>query len=263
MPNNITATDQDSLNFLWFSYFNITKEEAADNMEDAMDKCIQRAYRDVCRTFHYAFSGRYLERIKKLDKDKYEEYLGWKEGFRKEISTYIAGQIGELKIQSQEDFEKWHSETCDEIILKAKNFSGSGKQLFAIKDKNGGIIEGETFFYGQAQKWLNMTLKYMLIMGVWDEDIREKKKYFHVPVDSFTMEAASAEGIKIPHKIIAGSRIGAYSEYRSRVWSQWGKEEYSEFQKALREKLSENNIYPMEWELSAWIDIAKTRESKV
>ena len=51
-------------------------------------------------------------------------------------------------------------------------------------------------------------------------------------------------------------------ESKSKVWSQWEKEEYTEFQKALREKLLKDNTYPMEWEGSAWIRVAMARESK-
>lgn len=260
MTNSIINANQDSLDFLWFSYFNITQKEAASNTEVALNKSIQRAYRDVCRTFHYTFSSGNLENLKKKDKDKYEEYLGWKEKFREDISTYITRQIGKLKIQSQEDFDAWHAETCDEIVLKAKGYSSPDKQLFAAKNKKREGSEGNVFFYGQAQKWLNMTLKYMLIMGLWEEELTEKKKYFHVPVDSFIMGAA---GISVPCKDKNGWTWGEYSESKSKVWSQWEKEEYTEFQKALRDKLSKDNTYPMEWEGSAWIRVAMVRESKV
>lgn len=48
--------------------------------------------------------------------------------------------------------------------------------------------EDETITYGIAQKWINMTLKYLWLIG--DEDITKIKSSLHVPVDRYILMAA-------------------------------------------------------------------------
>lgn len=260
--NNMAITNQGALNFLWFSYFDISQEDAINNVEDALNKCIQRAYRDVCRTFHYKFSSDYIEKLGKQKNGEYVEYISLKKEFREDLNNYLSEQINELLKSSQEEFDIWHERTCDQIVGRAKKFSGPDKELFAIK-KDISASSDKVFFYGQAQKWLNMTLKYMLIMGLWDRELEEKKEYFHVPVDSYIMKAASAEGINVPYKNKKQEGVlasGMYSEAKSKVWSQWEKEEYVKFQEDLRSRLEILKVYPMEWEFSVWMRSAKEKD---
>ena len=87
-------------------------------------------------------------------------------------------------IKEQSDFDKWHKECCDKLI---KTFD---KQLFT---------------YGQAQKWINMSLKNLSML---DHQLIEKQyEFFHVPIDNYIVDIT---GIKIS---VAWSRISNYDEY--------------------------------------------------
>jgi hypothetical protein len=104
--------------------------------------------------------------------------------------------------------------------------------------------ENFTFSYGQAQKWLNMTLKYMLIAQSgeldvgWEKSLNNKiVRSLHVPVDKYILDIAEKELEVLPPE-------GA--------WSTWDYEEYETYQKDLRSEIKEKS--PIEWEFTAWTD---------
>lgn len=97
------------------------------------------------------------------------------------------------------DFDKWHKEVCNSIVniedcyiegLEPKNEIKSEVNLSTILrhiDKN---IPG-IFTYGQAQKLVNMMLKYLYIYYQcegWD-DLEKLSSSFHVPIDSLVLKA--------------------------------------------------------------------------
>ncbi|MBQ8791127.1 MAG: hypothetical protein IJZ51_07445 [Ruminiclostridium sp.] len=191
--------------------------------------CVHRAYRDFCRLLRGIAQN--------SDKQK------WREA----VEKYIDKRIKELLSKTDTDkdnFDIWHKETC-EGILKFSNNS-----VF----RN---IPLET--YGLAQKWLNMTLKYMIIMGKWEKDMKAIIPFLHVPVDSYIMEAASTElGIMLYTK---NHEPQPYNKNQSMLWSKWKKYDvYNYFQEQIAIKLREKNITPIDWEGPAWIKIAKKRK---
>ena len=94
------------------------------------EAAINRAYRDFCRTIQ--FNGEQQDRNKNETK--------------KDITSFIESEIIKAAngTSDQREFDIWHEETCAKIREKFK--------IATLHD-------------GQAQKWLNMTLKYLLIMG--------------------------------------------------------------------------------------------------
>lgn len=187
--------------------------------------CAHRAYRDFCR------------RLTGISKCK----ATVKDSWRKQSEDLIVTSIEEL-FQSLPnglaDFDRWHKNVCEKLIEHTPHVD--------LKLPN-------EFPYGLAQKWLNMTLKNMLIMEQWNTQLDTIKDYLHVPVDSYIMEAASKCQVAIQRK---DGQYDIYREDVSKPWSQWDYEVYIEFQKELRKKLSEA---PIVWEGPAWIEIAKTR----
>lgn len=158
-----------------------------------------------------------------------------KNTWKKETAKLMSKQIEILDENS--DFNKWHSETCLAMISKTQKL---------LKDE---VI----LSYGQAQKWLNMTLKNMLITGKWEEKFKGVKEFLHCPVDSFIINAAEDLGIAVPKK------SGKPSE--NKPWSKWGldenenalanpSEEYIAFQDALRKALGK--LSPINWEIAIW-----------
>ena len=119
------------------------------------------------------------------------------------------------------------------------------------------LKDGFTFTYGQAQKWVNMTLKYLWLLDMLPKDLSEAK--LHVPVDSFILEALketqqfNTEGNKITGSYYYnGEAWSAISEYKN----------YKNLQDGIRNIAEKQGISPIQWEGSAWMDVAKKRSSK-
>ena len=117
--------------------------------------------------------------------------------------------------------------------------------------------------YGQAQKWLNMMLKYVLMTA---ED-SALKNYLHIPVDSYIMQAVGSDNPKLKHCLKLecvpkkDGTVGKYSESTSKPWSKWNYEEYIAFQNCIRKAVSESDYNsPIEWENAAWIEVAEYRK---
>jgi hypothetical protein len=100
-------------------------------------------------------------------------------------------------ISSQSDFDEWHKEACERL---QKLYHEDGFQ---------------DFFVGQAQKWLNMSLKYVFAMG--DERVpgfASIYPYAHIPIDNiFLQRVAKIPGSGIPELTEAWSRLKDYQEY--------------------------------------------------
>ena len=139
------------------------------NVNDSIKSSIKSAYRDVCRTIT-GFS-------------KMENH----DNILNNASSLVYTEINSLlikKIKEQSDFDKWHKECCDKLI------STFDKQLFS---------------YGQAQKWINMSLKNLSMLE--HKLIEKQYEFFHVPIDNYIVDIT---GIKIS---VAWSRISNYDEY--------------------------------------------------
>ena len=131
--------------FFKYSYFNITKD---DSMQEIMKKCAEKAYLDLCRTIKF----------KTADKNLKAEYKS-KVCDRLIIKAYdVLLNAVESSDDKQNAFDSEHKRICEEII--------------------GTYSEICEFTYGQAQKWLNMTLKYIVLL----EENSELKSYLHIPV---------------------------------------------------------------------------------
>ncbi len=247
----------EAINFFLYSYFGIYAE---DNVEKMMLKCASRAYLDLNRTIKFNEDLKEKEGQNKREKD-----IRWhcKKQFREEIAKGIVNKIEEkIKETSgahqswvSDKFNQWHHGICSEIKKKALNAKCKWEGQEEIS-----FIEDNKFTYGQAQKWLNMTLKYMWLLDLLP---REWEKLLHAPVDSFILEAATKEGIPIPSTGI--EELQDYKESKVLKWSKWDNidekcEEYSKFQERIEDLCSKNNNSVIQWEGKEWIEVAKERE---
>ncbi len=193
--------------FLVYAYFGITKE---DSDEIIIQKCVKKAYLDVCRTL------RFKEQYKESKENKKE-----KDEKIKVICRDLTKKIynnGNLIVDPNELFK---------FFLKKDNET--------IKDFGLKKYLKEDFHFGQAQKWVNMTLKYLYLLDFVNG---EKMLELHIPIDNYIIEALREDGIKVPEK----------------HWSKWNKKEY--------DKLL-NNILPehyLLWEHDNWIRIAEKKK---
>lgn len=251
-------TKDELINFLVFSYFGEEYSKILENKNTLMiQKCCERAYLDLSRTIDYSISTSELNDKEKTSSEQKEEFERKKEEFKMNIYTSLYMKIScndneckflSLKfISNQKEFDDWHNKVC----IKIQKISQNSKELFS----NNAMLT-----YGQAQKWLNMTLKYLLLLGYWEEDEALRlEKLFHVPVDSYIMEAASKYlGIGIPQA--KTDKLRKYSDSSSKKWSNWEYPEYKTFQNNVRTQTkAKKNTYPFEWEGPAWIKISKSK----
>jgi hypothetical protein len=154
--------------------------------DNPLSGCINKAYRDFNRTLHG------------LGKHKNNEIL-FEEG-----KSYLKSRIRALKkisdVIDQSKFDRWHHTTCKGLIRTYKKYKYS---FFTI---------------GQAQKWINMTLKYIFTMSTKRlSGFEEIYPFCHAPVDNIILEELieyDAPGISC-----RWSRLNDYEEYiRLQKW---------------------------------------------
>ena len=212
------------LEFLKYAYFNITK---GDDMNDILSKCAERAYLDLCRTIRFKtddgnIKAQYKATICDMLVNEYD----------------ILANTVKNSDEKQNAFDRKHKRICEEII---KTYS-----------------EISEFTYGQAQKWLNMMLKYVQMTT---EDF-SLKSYLHIPVDSYIMQAVGSDNPKLKYCLkleCVPKKNGTVG--KSKSWSKWDYEEYIAFQNCIRKAISESDYAsPIEWENEAWIEIAEYRK---
>jgi hypothetical protein len=193
--------------------------------ERTVSLCVKTSYRDVQRNL------RGMGKMPENEKQKYKD----------KICELISRRIDDLfkdGSNTQESFDQWHKNTCDEICQKSRKMCSTLTKEFS---------------YGLAQKWLNMTIKNMLIMKQWDAQLNQIKKHLHIPVDNYIVEEASNKfSVKVFNR--KGERK-PYGASASMPWSQWGYEEYIQFQKDIRNAVE----CPVDWEFGAWIEIRNKR----
>lgn len=251
---------QEAQKFLMYAYFGIVDN---DSDKERTEKCAQRAYLDVNRTIKFDNS---LKESSGKQGD-INNYI--KRQFQEKVSKEIVGGIYGKIIPTngnRDSFDKGHHLLCWMIIDESAKLKYNDTKILAEKLK-----------YGQAQKWLNMTLKYMWLIGLLDDCFID---CLHVPVDRYIMEAAagrnrkdpklSTTGIKVALPGKNGEKIDRYSD-KVLSWSKWigvedfdeadKKSDYHGFQYDIRKNLDKSPVKwesPIEWEGDAWIQVAET-----
>lgn len=142
-------------------------------ISDLVETAVSHAYLDFNRTMHGI--GKHPSKEILVEKGK----------------SALRGQFEELanvEINDQFEYDKWHKNCCDELITAFQDFN---------------------FFYGQAQKWINMTMKYLFVLD--SRLVDDKYQYFHVPIDNIILNYLKP--YKPPRFSSAWSRIDDYSDY--------------------------------------------------
>jgi hypothetical protein len=132
----------------------------------------------------------------------------------------LSNSLAELKEvlktpADQTTFDDWHEDTCAKLIS---------------------VYDGSyTVYAGQAQKWVNMTLKYVYTLG--EERISGFEAAYplcHAPLD----------------KIVVGELVKLGFPRLTRVWSQLDYPEYFDRQKWIRNKFI---LVPLDMEFLLWL----------
>ncbi len=196
------------------------RNDRAVRKKDMFERAFTLAYKDMStHTVAYIsgtepFVKRDSQRCannKKLIKEALREYV-------KADFLLLSGVTTELQ------FKKWHERTCDRIVNIKGECVVSGliaakgsapEQPFVldalIRHKDASITT--TFTYGQAQKLVNMMLKYLYIYCKCEgmTELDSVVSFFHVPIDRFVLgEALGRED----YKGIPWSRIASYADYQ-------------------------------------------------
>ena len=147
---------------------------------------------------------------------------------KKNATKVLRQAVESLKIDSS-DFRKWHEKSCDALIA----------------------CYGGQLSYGQAQKWLNMLLKYLYVYDVKGYEslfAEERPRTMDLPVDTTVIKKLRKYGVNPP-------AIG---------WSKWDKGTYCAYQASARDALrsaadieNPDEQIPFYWELIHWSDASE------
>jgi hypothetical protein len=177
-----------------------------DLSEDYMTGAIKRAYRDMNRTM----------REFAKDKDKENDRENLRIEWRKALISQIQNLLDKEVFDEQNQFDQWHKETCEKLMA---------------------INELHKFTYGQAQKWVNMSLKYLYVMGdVRVPNIKRNYRFFHIPIDNYIIEGFFKKSDKKINKIVG-------------AWSKLDYENYIKYQCQLREDCNPRILMDVEFEM--------------
>lgn len=172
--------------------------------DNSIKAASKRAYLDMCRTIR--FNGKSGDKIRNQIDSLIEE----------EIKSLLS-----LNINSQDQYDNWHFNLCN---LIEKEYADNS-------------IE---FHMGQAQKWINMTQKYIYIIN--DINIDSIFIYLHVPLDNYVFDTVKKK-LAINKLKTAWSRIDDYNEY-------------IDYQRKIRYSI---DIPPLRWEFKYWLEEAKNQ----
>lgn len=192
---------EDILRFLRLAYFG--------NIDEPYNAAGDRAYRDFCRTIDFPKSEQKYTRQELI-----QQYLK-RQNVKDSIYGWLQNELKSLDISTDKDFDLWHCSSCKRIITD-----------FATE---------APLYYGQAQKWLNMTMKYLLVLEV--PEAERLISYFHIPIDNIVIQ--TAKDVKPPQK----------------PWSQWAEDDYLNYQLELKSFIRKKcpTMAPIIWEFKHWI----------
>lgn len=156
MSNEKSEKQNKSLrDFFIFTYFKTKECENINNdcddyndyNNELIQNIIKKAYNDA------TMMGAYNTLISKELSDKsYSSYCKATKSINKEIYNVKVNR------STQGSFDKWHKKTCRKII-ECYDEVNSDKSIFT---------------YGNAQKWLNMVLKYLWLLGALPNDTKRR-----------------------------------------------------------------------------------------
>ena len=210
-----------------------------------IEKAVRRAYRDAS------------SHVLSIEEGKNDSK---KNPFIKE--TAISKVVDEVQNISG-DYECWHKHVCKDILMGE-----------IYQDKNVDYKEEDRrFSYGIAQKFVNMTIKYLVILYTvmkamdtdkanrnyikfYEKNLKKYEQDFHIPIDGYILESVSKDKAEILKNVIVKEKK------KVKAWSKWEENDYNSFQAELK-KIKAKDEYPLDWEGKTWIEIAKSRKEKI
>ena len=262
--NNIA---KNAVEFLLFNYFGLTQEDGND-LETVLDSAIRRAYFDA--TNQGAFNTLFAEAV---FPDR--EAVGELRERVKDMSEIIKDAVKTLYFSNNRaDFDEWHKTLCTKLIVNYHEICSELNSPTFHTDPEA----FEFFSYGNAQKWVNMTIKNLyvisgayLAMGGTDNEaffnaVADRANEYHIPLDNVILGAVSKKKLTRPRDEYFVMKIGkkepsyqiTSDEDGSDPMYAWSRIAYPSIYETLREEI-ENAIDepPIEWECRNWIERTK------
>ncbi|MBO4499732.1 MAG: hypothetical protein J5732_05710 [Bacteroidaceae bacterium] len=222
--NKGSLSDKDIERFLLVCLFG-SRYNTIKTGRDKIVLAIRRAYRDFSRTI-------IKDQIEpeKPEEVKNDEYFDKRHGSKGKAARKIVCAIDkrytkeyakwneDLSVATKydlNDYDKWHENLCKEIVK-------------------------ERYTYGQAQKWVNMTMKYLLVIKY--EPVEAIIEKLHIPLDSIIIKKA----LDSKHPLVKVETLGDGFSW-SRI-SDYNR--YMKIQKDFKSNL--NNEIPILWEFDTW-----------
>ena len=262
--NNVKMNDKERLtkiaidSFVYF-YLGVKLERG----EEVLDAVIKKAYSDATQ------QGAYNIPVSKVENVSQE----YKEFVQNQSISYLKQEISNYKKHgSREKFKDWHKLRCQGILNQYKDINKRSKS-------------GDVFSYGNAQKLVNMTLKYIYLLGVImdftniDEcfsrmaaNVLEDEKFLDIPIDRYIMqvlwedkefEEVSSLMLKKEKKAYTkrGNKKYSFTSAYGEIiepWSLWNKDRYYK----ISDKIHEIKESPIIWECETWIDIQQKNKRR-
>jgi hypothetical protein len=207
-----------------------------NNDSNAFIRCSNFAYRDMCRTITYAVE--YNENHATSSKEK-GVIAQKKRNLRDEITKLIETKVKTWIINTnltKNQFNADHESLCRAIIEKYKGTTHQNEP-------------DNSLYFGQAQKWVNMTLKNLYVYSKSNNtslSFDNIIEFFHVPIDNVILDIAS--GIKRCYIDPPETKYGVAKP--EKAWSKWNYNDYKEYQEKLEASIK--NDCPIIWELKHW-----------
>lgn len=262
--NNIM---KNAVEFLLFNYFGLTQEDGND-LETVLDSAIRRAYFDA--TNQGAFNTLFTEAVFP-DREAVDELKARVKG----MSALVGDAVKTLYFSNDRiDFDEWHKRICTALLARYGEICDElDSPTFRVSPEAYGF-----FSYGNAQKWVNMTIKNLYIisgaylaMGGTDNEaffdaVAERANEYHIPLDNVILGVVYKQKLTSPKDEYFVMKIGkkdpsyqiTSDEDGSDPMYAWSRIEYQSIYETLREEI-ENTIdeLPIEWECRNWIDRTK------
>ena len=217
--------------FFLYAYFGIKIDDA---FESIVNKCVMRAYLDMNRTL-------------KVRSDV--SGVSFQKEYAKLITKIILNGKTISEIQSE----------CYKLFIENSNVEDKPKaelndylETRVLKDTS--KRSGNCIYYGQAQKWINMSLKYLWLLGIIND---EETKDLDIPIDSIIMFAASE---KYGTEFLTDTKSHLKKKYCSTTmpWSKLSSKEYNDIQGGIKKEILDKK--PIEWESDIWIEYAEKKK---
>lgn len=236
-------------NFFLWTYFRI---QITDKNDTILEAICEKAYGDA--TAQGAFNTLLTTTALKEQASESKEIAI--KTLRNALSSFA---------ESTDNFDSWHDDLCEKI---------KGCYKGGINDS---IID--RFSYGNAQKLVNMAMKYLYLLSeiaecFSDKDIKEllasvkiHSEDLHIPIDSFIIDAIWREtDLALPLQDNTSVKRDR-KDYKTpsdnvRGWSTWDEGTYKSVQSDLLNYVKAQKKQPLEWESEMWIREAKSRKKE-